>query len=162
MPHELKRLVDLRRFREAEAERVLGRQRAALLAAEQQRERDRQALQRIEDSARDARQSLAEPGLLKAGAAHDLLAYAASRRHGARDAVLRVRRADAEVAQAERQVQAARDDWQLRVRAHAKMREQAQALARVQASLALRRQEDALADEHLEGWLARQLAAGPA
>ncbi len=161
MPHELKRLVDLRAWRELQAQRALCAQREALRAAEQQRERERLALQRIENSARDARDhvcSAAAP--VRAADAHQLLAYAASRRHSARDALLSVRRADAEVSQAQQRVHDARDTWQQRARAHTKMRHQSDTLTRTEAAIALRRSEDASADEHLESWITRQAAGG--
>jgi hypothetical protein len=156
MPHELKRVVDLRAWRERDAERALCAQRAALRAAEQQREQERLALQRIEASARDAREQLCGAATPMTGAdAQQLLAYAASRRHTARDALLSVRRAEAQVAQAQQHVHDARDAWQQRARAHTKMRHQSDTLARSQAALALRRSEEAGAEEHLEGWITR-------
>ncbi len=164
MPHELKRLVDLRQWREHEALRVLSAQREALRKTEQQREDERMALQRIEQAARDAREQLcrgaAEP--VKAADAHLLLNFAASRRHRARDALLGVRRADAEVAQAQQRVMAAHDAWQQRARAHTKMRHQNDELSRVEAAAAMRRSEDSIADEHLEGWIARRASAATA
>jgi hypothetical protein len=162
MPHELKRLVDLRAWREREAQRALVAQRDALRRSELQRERERAALQRIENSARAAREELcAAAAPVKAADAHLLLNYAASRRHSARDALLSVRRADAEVQQAQQRVDAAHASWQQRARAHTKMRHQSDELARVHAAAALRRSEDAIADEHLEGWVGRHRAGMP-
>jgi hypothetical protein len=159
MPHELKRVVDLRAWREQQADRALRAQREALHAAEQQRQREQLALQHIEESARGARAHLGEAAApMKAADAHALLAYAASRRHGAREALLSVRRAEAEVAQAQQQVQAARETWQQRARAHTKMRHQSNALVRTAAATALRRSEEAGAEEHLEGWITRRTA----
>jgi hypothetical protein len=158
MPHELKRLVDLRQWREHEALRALSAQRDALRQTKQQRENERLAMQRIEESARNARDQLcggtAVP--MKAADAQLLLNFAASRRHRARDALLGVRRADAEVAQAQQRVKAAHDAWQQRARAHTKMRHQNDELTRIEAVAAMRRSEDALADEHLEGWMGRR------
>jgi hypothetical protein len=161
MPHELKRLVSLRQWREHEALRALSAQREALRRTEAQRERERLAMQRIEESAREAREQLccgaAAP--VKAADAHLLLNFAASRRHRAREALLGVRRADAEVAQAQQRVSAAHEAWQQRARAHTKMRHQNDELTRIETTAALRRHEDAMADEHLEGWIARRASA---
>lgn len=164
MPHELKRLVDLRQWREHEALRALAAQREALRKTEQQREDERMALQRIEQAARDAREQLCRgaAGPVKAADAHLLLNFAASRRHRARDALLSVRRADAEVAQAQQRVKSAHDAWQQRARAHTKMRHQNDELSRVEAAAAMRRSEDSIADEHLEGWIARRASVATA
>jgi hypothetical protein len=157
MPHELQRLVDLRAWRERAAERALAAERDLLRCAERQREREQQALARIERSARDARERLcSEASPSSVADANQLLAYAASRRHAAVDATLSVRRAEGEIAQAEQRVAGARDTWQQRARAHAKMRHHHEALARDEAAATVRRTEDARADEHLDGWIARQ------
>jgi hypothetical protein len=157
MSVKLARVVELRAWRERQAQRALCEQRDALLAAEQQAERERQALQAIEDSARQAREQLCSTAIAqRADEAHVHLAYAARRRHQARSAALTVRRAEADVVQAHASVDAARQAWQQRARAHTTMSHQHDTLAHDESARATRRSEEASADEHLEGWIARR------
>ncbi len=160
MSGKLARIVELRAWRERQAQRALCEQRDALLAAEQQAERERRVLQAIEDSARAAREQLCKPATpLTATDANAHLAYAASRRHQARSAALTVRRAEAGVVQAQGLVDDARETWQQRSRAHSKMSHQHDELARDESARATRRSEEASADEHLDGWIARRAGA---
>jgi hypothetical protein len=157
MSGKLARVVELRAWRERQAQCTLCEQRDALLAVEQQAERERRALQAIEDSARQAREQLCSTTTpQKATDANAHLAYAASRRHQARGAALTVRRAEAGVLQAQERVDGARQAWQQRARAHTKMSHQHDALARDESARATRRGEEASADEHLDGWIARR------
>ncbi len=156
-------VVELRAWRERQAQRALREQRDALLAAKQQAEFERQALQTVEDSARQAREQVCNTATpLKATAANAHLAYAARRRHQARGAALTLRRAEAGVVQAQELVDAAREAWQQRARAHTKMCHQLDELVRDESARAMRRSEEASADEHLDGWIARRAGAGGA
>jgi hypothetical protein len=160
MAGKLARVVELRAWRERQAQRALCEQRDALDAAKWQAELERQALRRIEDSARQAREQLcATDTPLKATDANGHLAYAASRRHQARGAALIARRAEADVVQAQARVDGAREAWQQRARAHSKMCRQHDELVRDEQARTTRRGEEASADEHLDGWIARQAGA---
>lgn len=160
MAHKLAKVVELRAWRERQAQRALGEQRAYLHAAEQQAESERRALQRIEDSARQAREQLCAAGApFTAADAIAHLAYAASRRHQARSAVLNVRRAEADTVHAQERVDESRAAWQLCARAHSKICLQRDELVRDELARTARRAEEASADEHLDGWIARRSGA---
>jgi hypothetical protein len=163
MSGKLARIVELRAWRERQAQRALCEQRDALRTAELQAECERQALEAIEISARQARDRLCSTTThLNTNDANAYLAYAASRRMQARGAVLAVRRAQADVVQAQEGVHVAREAWQQRARAHSKMCHQRDELVRNDSARAMRRSEEASADEHLDGWIARQAKTNPA
>lgn len=157
MLRDLDRLVTIRALRLARAERELRQERAVLEKARAKVEAERHQLVEIEIQSRHQQESLCL-GKRRADEAFMAMNFVLAHRLMAKQVKLRVNRAAAETAQALKQVEDAHEQWRRRAKAHDALKTQEETLSKKNEMLSLARSDEAIADEHIEAWIARSRA----
>jgi hypothetical protein len=159
MSTDLAKLVRVRALRKEQAEREWQRERAVLRQAQAKSDEERGAMRAIEQKARAQQQALCE-GVRQSSEALMAVQFVAGQRILARQAMLRVHRADAEVAKVRTKAQTAHDLWQQRARAHEKMKLQHETMRGEGKRVEATKTDESIAEEHLDAWIARSMAVG--
>jgi hypothetical protein len=158
MSRDLGRLVTIRGLRKDRAERELRRECEALRQAQAKVDGERRALVDLEQRARAQQSSLCD-GQRRAGEAFMALNFVAAQRLQAKQVTLRMHRASAETALVQQRVESAHEQWRRRARAHEALKTQDDTLRRREALQDQARTDEAVAEEHIDAWIVRTLAA---
>lgn len=157
MPHDLTRLVTIRKLRTDRAERELRREQEALRQAQAKVDAERQALVDLHQRSRDHHEGLCD-GSRTAGEASMALNFIAAQHLRAKQVRLRMHRASAETAQVQKAVDKTHEAWRQRARAHEALKLQEETLSKQDEMKAATLSEEQMAEEHTDAWIVRAMA----